>query len=178
MFARLLLGRTRPLCRAALTSAGKYAAGAGRRRGVLGTGPFPPLPARPRGRVGRARGWGMWSRGRSSPKSPKMSSRVWVCGAELLVPAGGCCGRVSARLGLMASPFVSAVGKGSTGGECRGAQRIPSLLSTSFPRWHLSGGRAGALWLQHQASPQPTPTPPCPALCQRWHGRGALFSLY
>lgn len=82
----------------------------------------------------------MWSRGRSSPKSPKMSSRVWVCGAELLVPAGGCCGRVGAHLGLTASPSLAQWAKGALGGgKFWGAQPVPSLPSIFFPRWHLSG---------------------------------------
>lgn len=85
---------------------------------------------RPWGRVGRARGWGMWSRGRSSPKSPKMSSRVWVCGAELLVPAGGCCGRVGAHLGLTASPSLAQWAKGALGGESSGGL---SLFPPSHP---------------------------------------------
>lgn len=51
---RSLLGRTRPLCWAALTSAGKYAAGKGRWRGVLGTDPFSP----PLGPGGKGEGLG------------------------------------------------------------------------------------------------------------------------
>lgn len=134
---------------------------------------------RPWGRVGRARGWGMWSRGRSSPKSPKMSSRVWVCGAELLVPAGGCCGRVGAHLGLTASPLLARWARGALGGgEVLGGSAcslppirfLPNVAS-------LRVKSRGSVAVAPSKPPAHTRTP-CPALCQRWHGHGVLFCLY